>query len=163
MLIRKAREEDLESLLSIYNYEVEHTTATFDVTPKTLEQRREWLCAHNTGNHPLLVAVAEDCIAGYAALSPYRMLDAYRETVELSVYVERRFRGKGIARRLMEEILWLARNSGEVHCIISVITGGNEASIHLHEAFGFTCCGTMREVGQKFGTLLDIVNYQLIV
>ncbi len=163
MTVRTAQMKDLESLLAIYNYEVEHTTATFDLVPKTTEERREWMDAHNVDNHPLFVAEEEGVIVGYASLSPYRLLDAYKETVELSVYVDRRFRGRGIAKQLLEVILQEARAREDIHSVISVITGDNAASIHLHERFGFTCCGTMREMGRKFGKLLDIVNYQLLV
>lgn len=162
-MVRTAQMKDLESLLAIYNYEVEHTTATFDLVPKTTEERREWMDAHNVDNHPLFVAEEEGVIVGYASLSPYRLLDAYKETVELSVYVDRRFRGRGIAKQLLEVILQEARAREDIHSVISVITGDNAASIHLHERFGFTCCGTMREMGRKFGKLLDIVNYQLLV
>lgn len=163
MTVRTAQMKDLESLLAIYNYEVEHTTATFDLVPKTTEERREWIDAHNVENHPLFVAEEEGVVVGYASLSPYRLLDAYKETVELSVYVDRRFRGRGIAKQLLEVILQEARAREDIHSVISVITGDNAASIHLHERFGFTCCGTMREMGRKFGKLLDIVNYQLLV
>lgn len=163
MRIRMAQETDLLALRAIYNYEVEHTTATFDLTPKSLEERRNWLEAHNKGNHLLIVAEEEGQVVGYASLSPYRLLEAYKETVELSVYVDRHYRGRGIAKQLLQEILSYARNSEEVHSVISVITSDNQVSIHLHEQFGFCYCGTMKEVGKKFGRMLDIVNYQLIV
>ena len=163
VIIRTAMEKDLPELTDIYNYEIEHTTATFSVTPLTPEERRPWFEAHNVDNHPLIVAEIQGRVAGYASLSPYRLLEAYHETVELSVYVDYTFRGRGIASMLMQSVLDDARRRSDVHCVISVITGTNEASIHLHEKFGFTYCGTMREVGKKFHKRLDIVNYQLIV
>lgn len=163
MQIRIAQEADLPELCEIYNYEVEHTTVTFDLNPKTVEERRGWFDAHNVDNHPLIVAEVDGKVAGYACLSPYRLLEAYKETVELSVYVERHHRGQGIAKVLMQEILEQARQRNDIHSVISVITGDNQVSIHLHEQFGFVYCGTMREMGRKFGQMLDIVNYQLIV
>lgn len=163
MQIRIAQETDLPALCKIYNYEVEHTTVTFDLNPKTVEERRGWFEAHNVENHPLIVAEVDGIVAGYACLSPYRHLEAYKETVELSVYVDRHFRGQGIARALMQTILDDARGREDIHSVISVITGDNEISIHLHEKFGFAYCGTMREMGCKFGKMLDIVNYQLLV
>ena len=161
--IREAQLKDLERLLDIYNYEVLNGTATFDLHPKTMEERMEWFGAHNVGNHPLIVATEDDKAVGYASLSPYRDKEAYAETVELSVYVDPEYRRRGVARLLIREILEDAKRRGDIHTVISVITGGNEASISLHREFGFEYCGTVREVGKKFGRLLDIVNYQLMV
>ena len=80
------------------------------------------------------------------------LLDIYNYEVEF-----------GVATALMEAVLQLAREAETIHTVVSVITGGNEASIKLHERFGFTFCGRMREVGMKFGRYLDIENYQLIL
>lgn len=162
MIIRIGKREDVEKLLQIYNYEVINATATFDLNPRTLEERMEWFDEHQ-GHHPLIVAEIEGEVAGYATLSPYRTKEAYKSTVELSVYVDLKFRGRRIGKTLMEEILRMAREDETLHTVISVITGGNAASIRLHEEFGFVHCGTMREVGEKFGKLLDIDNYQLMV
>lgn len=163
MLIRKAEERDLPQLRDIYNYEVIHGVATFDTEIKSLEDRRVWLAQHNVGNHPLLVAELDGTVAGYASLSRYRERAAYDATVELSVYVDPRFRRKGVARKLMQAILDDARAREDVHTVISVITGGNEASVRLHEEFGFVYSGVLKEVGIKFGRKLDIVNYQIFV
>lgn len=163
MVIRKAQPEDMERLLDIYNYEVLNGTATFDLHPKSMEERMEWFREHNVGNHPLIVAEIDGKAAGYASLSPYREKEAYAATVELSVYVDPDYRRRGIARELTAAILLEARKREDIHTVISVITGGNEASISLHREFGFEECGTIREVGRKFGTWLDIVNYQLII
>lgn len=163
MIIRTAQKEDLQELLDIYNYEVLNGTATFDLHPKTYDERLEWFCAHNTGNHPLLTAEVDGHAAGYASLSPYREKEAYAATVELSVYVDPKYRRRGVARGLMKEILAWARASSDVHTVVSVITGGNEASLRLHESFGFEYCGVLREVGEKFGRRLDVVNLQLMV
>lgn len=161
--IRIAEREDIPALLEIYNYEVEFGVATFDVQPKSLEQRTEWFEAHNVGNHPLIVAEVEGNVAGYASLSSYREKEAYKSSVELSVYVSPDYRRQGVATALMEAVLQMAREDESIHTVVSVITGGNEASVKLHERFGFTFCGCMKEVGVKFGRYLDIVNYQLMV
>lgn len=198
IMIRTAEPGDLKRLLEIYNYEVENGVATFDLHPRTMEERMKWFRAHNIANHPLLVAVAArpetggtvaaetetggtvaagtetggtaaagtetgGTVAGYASLSEYREKEAYAATVELSIYVAVEFRGRGIARTLMEAILAEARRRDDIHTIISVITEGNDVSVHLHEEFGFEHCGTMREVGEKFGRRLGIVNMQLMV
>lgn len=163
MYTRLAIDADMPRLLEIYNYEVLNGTATFDLKPKSLKERMVWFHAHNVDNHPLIVAVLDDVVAGYASLSAYREKEAYAATVELSVYVASDCRRRGVARRLMADILKLAWERQDIHTVISVITEGNEASVKLHEEFRFEYCGTMREVGVKFGRPLGIVNYQLMV
>lgn len=163
MLIRKAETKDLNALLDIYNYEVENGVATFDLHPKTMEQWEVWFSLHNRENHPLIVAEKDGSVVGYASLSSYREKEAYRTTVELSLYVSPSHRRQGIATELMEVLLELAKNDDSIHAVVSVITGGNEASIKLHKRFGFTFCGTLHQVGVKFGRYLDIVHYELHV
>ena len=162
MYIREAQERDIPYLMEIYNYEVEHTTATFDVHPRTLEDRTEWFRQHNVGNHPLFVAEEDGRAVGYASFSTYRSLEAYHDTVELSVYVDHGYRRRGIADSLLRHILAWGRAREDVHMVISVISGENETSVHPHEKFGFAYAGTIREAGKKFGRYMDIVNYQLV-
>lgn len=163
MEIRAARESDIENLLEIYNYEVVNGMSTLDLEPKTLEERMVWFQEHNVDNHPLFVAEVDNQAVGYASLSSYRAKEAYRTTVELSIYVHVKYRGQGIASALMEHILEDARKREDVHTVVSVITVGNKASKRLHEKFGFVFCGTIREVGMKFGAYRDIENYQVMV
>lgn len=161
--IRAATEADLPQLQAIYNDEVEHGISTLDLHPRTLEDRRAWLQEHNVENHPLIVSEENGEITGYASLSAYRAKEAYRSTVELSVYIARAWRRKGVATALMQAILTMAREDPNTHLVVSVITSGNEASERLHDRFGFTFCGTIPEVGVKFGTYQSIDNYYLKV
>ena len=163
MQIRRAEERDLKALLDIYNYEVEYGVATLDLRPKTMDEWREWYKAHNVGNHPLFVAELDGQVAGYASLSAYREKEAYHSTVELSVYVGAEYRRRGVATELMDEILLYARQDSSVHLVVSVITSGNEASVRLHEKYGFRFCGVIHEAGWKMGKYQDIENYELLV
>lgn len=161
MIIRKAEMKDLQELLDIYNYEVVNGVATLDLEPKSLEEWKVWFDAHNIENHPLFVAEVDGKVAGYTSLSSYREKEAYRTTVELSVYVGPDYRRQGVATALMAYILEEARKDETIHTVVSVITSGNEASTKLHEKFGFQFCGMIPEVGMKFGQYLNIDNYSL--
>lgn len=161
--IRMAVREDIPALLAIYNEEVLHGVATLDLTAKTLSERQAWFDAHNRDNHPLIVCEADGEIAGYASLSDYREKEAYRSTVEASVYVAKPFRRRGIGARLMERILAMAREDERTHLVVSVITSGNAASKRLHERFGFTLGGHIPEAGMKFGAYQGIDHYYLKV
>lgn len=153
---------DVPGITQIYNDAILHTTVTFALEAKTLKDREEWLLAH-VGNHRVIVAVSGEWVLGYASLSTYRPMEAYNQTAELSIYIEEASRGKGLGRMLMEEILRIAREETSLHMIVSVIAGGNEVSNRLHEAFGFSYCGRVKEAGYKFGRYLDIDTYQLIL
>ena len=163
LVIRRAREQDIAALTDIYNYEILHSDSTFAITPKTEKERLEWLREHNIDNHPLIVAVDSDKVIGYASLSPYRNMEAYRGTVELSVYVHREHRGRGVGEELCRHIIDMARRDSMTLTVVSVITSDNQRSISLHEKLGFEFCGELKNVGIKNGKLLSIKNYQLMV
>lgn len=164
MNIRSAEYGDLGEMLCIYNYEIENGIATFDTEPKTISECELWFEKHtNNALSALIVAEENNNILGYASLSPYRQRHAYDSTLELSVYVKKEYRNKGVATELMGEIIKIARLDERVHVIVSVITSGNKASIKLHEKYGFSFCGTLREVGFKFGRYLNVDHYELMV
>lgn len=161
LMIRRAVLADLPAMTEIYNYEVINGVATFDLEPKSVEERKDWFYNHNVDNHPLYVAQVGTDVAGYASLSKYREKEAYKSTVELSIYVSPAYRGKGIATALMGFILEEAKKDETIHTVVSVITSGNNTSERLHEKFGFEFCGRIKEVGFKHGRYLDISNYRL--
>lgn len=161
--VRRAMVEDIPALLDIYNYEIVNGVSTLDLTPKTLEEWTAWYDAHQTELHPVFVAEVDGKAAGYTSFSPYRCKEAYRSTVELSVYIDPVMRGRGLANLLLDAIIEHARQNDEIHLIVSVIVDGNAASMRLHEKYGFEKCGVVREVGFKHGRYHDILTYQLLV
>ena len=90
----------------------------------------------------------------------FRAWAAYKYSVEHSVYVETRFRRRGIGRRLLSELIAAAKARG-YHLLIGGIDATNAESIRLHDRLGFVHCGTFRQVGFKFGRWLDLAFYQL--
>ena len=158
VVIRPATAGDAEAIRRIYNHEVEHTTHTFDLVPRTTEDQRAWL-RDREGALGVVVAEVGGEVTGFASLSEYRPRAAYRTSVESSVYVDESARGRGVGRLLMQELVVVAEARG-FHTMIARIAGGHEASIRLHQAVGFTTVGTEREVGRKFGGWLDIVVMQ---
>lgn len=161
MLLRPATPADAAATAAIYNREVETSTVTFDLVARTVEEQAEWLDARS-GALEVVVAELDGRVAGFAALSTYRERAAYRTTVEDSVYVAEDFRGAGVGRALLEEIVGVAGVRG-FHSVIARIVGGHTASISLHAAVGFEHVGVEREVGRKFGRWLDVVVMQLLL
>lgn len=163
LVIRPITQDDIVSCLDIYNYEVVNGVATLDLEPRTLEEWHEWYNAHRDEHHPIIVGTIDDVVVGYASLSLYRLKDAFKSTVELSIYIHQDYRGQGVATQLMERILAMAKADRMLHNVISVITAGNEASTALHARFNFTYCGLTPEVGFKHGKYQDTETYALLV
>lgn len=158
MLSRPALDSDLESILAIYNHYVCHSTATFDLAPRTPDRGRRWLQDRGPA-HPVIVIEASDRIVGWASLSPWSHHGGYDRTVELSIYVHPVETGHGVGHALMQAVLESARKLGH-HCLIARVCSENPRSLAFHEIVGFTTIGTMREVGEKQGRLLDVVLLQ---
>lgn len=163
LVIRPITRNDIASCLDIYNYEVVNGVATLDLEPRTLSEWQEWYESHSDEHHPIVVGTIDGIVAGYASLSPYRPKEAYKSTVELSIYIHQDYRGKGVASKLMAYILEHAEATDTLHTVVSVITAGNAASTALHERFGFTYCGLTPQVGFKHGKYQDTETYALLV
>jgi phosphinothricin acetyltransferase len=153
-VIRKAVENDVPRITTIYNEAVEHTTATFDTMQRSVEDRVAWFRSHGA-KHPVLVAEKQGMIAGWASLSPWSDRCAYETTAEVSLYVHSEYRGRGIGKALFSRLVEAADAAG-MHCLLARIAEGNKASVNLHESFGFRTVGVMHEVGFKFGRFLDV-------
>ena len=156
--LRLACPEDAEATREIYNIEVTGSTVTFDLVPRSLEDQLAWL-DQRSGAMAVVVAEIDGQVVGFASLSPYRDRPAYATTVEDSVYVHADFRGRGVARALLAEILDIAATRG-FHAVMARIVGGHDASIGLHSSLDIEIVGTVREVGRKFGKWLDVVIMQ---
>jgi len=157
---RLATIKDLESIRAIYNEAVLFTTATFDTEVKDLEDRTLWF-KNRDENFPVILAEYKGEIAGYAALNKWSERKAYDITAEISVYVHSTFRGKGIGKLLVESIVAIGSQT-QLKTIIARITEGNDHSIYLHERNGFQLVGTLKQVGKKFGKLLDVTIMQKV-
>src|ERR1700691_1915245 len=116
MEVRLARQEDAEAIRVIYNVEVMGSTVTFDLKARSAEEQRSWVARHQ-GAHPAVVAVEGPIVVGFGSLSPFRDRAAYATTVEDSLYVDSGWRGKGVGRLLLDELVALALARG-FHTVI---------------------------------------------
>jgi len=158
ILIRPAELSDLDAITEIYNEAILNTTATFDTEPKTGSEQLSWFHDHDA-RHPVLVAVLDGNVAGWASLSKWSGRCAYADTAETSFYVKAEHRGQGIGRKLKAAIIEEARKL-KFHTLIARVAQGSEESLHLNECFGFVHIGTLKEVGRKFNKLLDVNIFQ---
>lgn len=154
VMIRRGSLADVPAITEIYNEAILTTVATFDIEPKTLEERTKWFLDHDE-RHPVLVAVVDGKVVGWASLTRWSDRRAYDDTAETTFYVSSRHRGQGIGRKLKEAIIEEARRL-KFHTLIARITETSRESIHLNEEAGFVHVGTLKEVGKKFGKVLSV-------
>ncbi len=159
--VRPATEADLEAINAIYNHEVLHGTATWDIEPWSLAQRRAWFAEHDDST-PLMVAEVGGQVAGFAYLSWYRPKAGYRFTREDTLYVAPAYQRRGIGRQLLGRLVEEARRL-RMRTLVAVIDGDNEASIALHARFGFAQAGRLPQLGRKFDRWLDVVTMVLLL
>jgi phosphinothricin acetyltransferase len=157
--LRPGRSSDLAALTEIYNHYVTHTTITFDLRPFSPEERQPWLDDHTAGGRHRLI-VAEEAVArtivGYATTSRWRPKAAYETTVESTVYCRADAVGRGIGSRLYAA-LFDAIAAEDIHRIVAGVSLPNDASIRLHERFGFRRVGVFPGVGRKFERYWDVL------
>jgi L-amino acid N-acyltransferase len=152
-----------QPILAIFNEAIAHSTTLYDYKPRTTEMMAEWFEAKRKGKYPVIGAESEAGeLMGFASYGAFRVWPAYKYTVEHSVYVDKRFRGRGIGKRLLREIIATAQGQN-YHVLVGCIDAANAVSVRLHETAGFAYCGTIRQAGFKFGRWLDLLFYQLIL
>jgi len=156
--IRRAELGDIPAITEIYNEAILTTTATFDTEPKTLADRTQWLESHDE-RHPVLVAEVEGRVVGWSSLTRWSDRSAYDDTAETSFYVISAHRGRGVGRMLKEAMIAEARRL-KFHTIIARVADGSEESMHLNKSAGFEFVGTLKEVGRKFGRVIDVHIFQ---
>ena len=158
-MIRPLHINDAQELLDIYNYYVLNTTVTFDIEALTIEIFREKLNQINE-DYPIIVFEENNEILGYAYGSRFRPKPAYNFVVESTVYVKHTKHGKQIGTKLYAELIRLLKETN-LHTVLGVLTIPNEASIKLHEKFGYEQVANLKEVGLKFGEWQNVGIWQL--
>lgn len=150
---------DCVALLEIINYNIINSTALYDYHPRTLAQQEAIFDNKLQKDFPILVAVLENKIVGFGYYSEFRFREAYRFTVEHSVYVHPDYQGLKIGKKLLETLIETAKNQ-KLHTMIAVIDSENQASMKFHEKLGFETVGIIKESGFKFNRWLHSVFMQ---
>jgi L-amino acid N-acyltransferase YncA len=147
MKIRDAVDTDLPAIIDIYNAAVATRIATAQLEPVTLEERRDWLKEHSPDRHPFWVLEIDGQVAGWLTIKPFIPRCAYQGTVELSVYVDQKFRRHGVARALLEEVISRAALLG-INAMVGLIFAHNEPSLRLFEQLGFERWGLLPRIAR---------------
>ena len=162
LIVRPVDVADLDAIQRIYAHHVLNGLASFEETPpEAAELTRRWRVIVEAGL-PYLCAAETDTgpILGYAYAGTYRPRSAYRFTVEDSVYVAPGAGGRGVGRSLLRALIDRCTELGKRQMIAVIGDSGNDASIGLHRACGFTTVGTFASIGFKHGQWVDSVLMQ---
>ncbi len=151
MKIRTAKETDWAEIIQIYNHAVDEKFCTADTEHVTIDLKNDWLNEHSEDSYPIFVSEINDKVTGWCSLSPYRTgRKALRSVAEISYYIHKNFRRKGIAKKLFEYTLTIAPSLG-FNNLIAILLDKNEASINLLEKYGFEKWGHLPLIAD-FGT-----------
>ena len=160
MNVRPAALSDAAEISDIYNYYVRTSHATFELKEIDVSEMIDRI-RHAVIRHEFLVAEIEGAIAGYAYGRAFRPREAYQHSVEVSVYVCDRSIGSNVGTELYSVLIPELIEKG-FHTLIAGISLPNEASIRLHEKFGFEKVAHFKEVGRKFDRWVDVGYWQLL-
>ena len=157
--IRPYQIDDAPGILEIINYNILNSTALYDYEPRTLENQISILDEKLSKGFPIIVATENGIVVGFGYYSEFRFREAYKYTVEHSVYAHPNHLEKGIGKLILENLIHLAKVQ-KLHTMIGVVDAENKGSIEFHKKFGFEIAGTIKESGYKFNRWLHSVFMQ---
>jgi len=153
--VRAATPDDAAVICTIYNQGIEDRVATLETELRTPEERRQWMAGRGP-RHPVVVAVTDEQVVGWGSLNSFNPRPAYDHVVDLSVYVERGWRGRGVGRVLLLHLLARAKTLG-YHKMVLATFPYNEAGVALYQKMGFTPVGVYHEQGRLDGHWVDVL------
>ena len=159
--IRPATLEDAGPIAVIYNQGIEDRIATLETELRSAEERRQWIAARDA-RHPVLVAEDAGVVVAWGSLNSFNPRHAYDHVVDLSLYVERGWRGRGVGRRFLARLLDLARELG-YHKMVLAAFPFNAAGMALYERMGFATVGIYREQGLLDGKWVDVIVMETLL
>ena len=160
--IRPYKIEDTQAVLDIINDNILNSTSLYDYEPRSLNTQIAIFDDKLKKGFPIIVATQDKEVLGFGYYSEFRFREAYKYTVEHSVYAKKEAIGKGVGKLLMTELIALAK-AQKLHTMVGVIDSENKSSIEFHEKFGFKIVGNIKDSGFKFDRWLHSVFMQLML
>lgn len=156
--IRAVCESDAAAIRAIYNPYVRDTVISFEYDPVS-EAHMAQRIRDYTALYPWLVSTVNGHVVAYAYASRWRTRTAYDHSLESTIYVDRAYTGRGLAKPLYLALLNALR-AREVHAVVGCIALPNDASVALHEKCGFVKVAHFPQVGRKFDRWIDVGFWQ---
>lgn len=155
MYIRVANKNDAKAIQKIYAPYVEKTNITFEYDTPSVEEMAHRI-ETTLEKFPYLVAIEQNQIVGYAYASSYRSRHAYQWDSELSIYIDEKYHGHSVGKKLYEKLLEILKTM-HIQNVYACITYPNEKSERFHQKFGFELIGCFHQVGYKFNMWHDVI------
>ena len=150
-IIKIAEEKEHQEILDILNQAINERRFTALLTPVTLENRRRWFEEHDDLKHPIFIYKEGDRTLGWMAISVYRDgREGFQNTCEISYYIDKDHRGKGIASKLLDKVMDYSKDVG-INNLMAVVFADNTYSKKLLKSNGFTEWG-------RFPNIVEIDN-----
>lgn len=153
---RLAVESDIPYITTIYNQGIEDRIATLETEPKTIEDRRKWFTQRDERFKVLVIHDGKDTVCGWASLNVFNGRCCYSGVADLSIYIERTMRGKGLGKQLMKALIEAAKNNGFHKLVLSTFSF-NHQGIKLYTSVGFRIVGTYEKQGILDGNWVDVI------
>lgn len=159
--IREASESDITSILEIYNQGIEDRIATLEESPKDYSYMKEWFEKHQ-GRFKVVVAEHDGKVVGWVSLNPYSNRCAYNGVADLSVYIAREHRGKGLGKELLSEIETVAI-ANDFHKIVLFTFPFNQLGQGLYRKMGYREVGIFQNQGKLDGNFVDVMAMEKLL
>lgn len=154
----EAKENDLNIMLDIYNNYIANSTVTFDLDKVTLEEFKNRIFINHSRYKTFLIYMDNELI-GFCFLTQFRKKAAYDKTVELGLYLKPQFTGKGLGREIVSYLEHIAKQN-QFEIIIASVSGENTSSLKLFKKLGYEQCAHYKEIAEKFGRKVDLIDFQ---
>ncbi|QQZ59014.1 N-acetyltransferase [Paenibacillus sonchi] len=155
LIVRQATLKDIESILRIYNQGIEDRIATLEMETKDFSYMKAWFKDHH-GRFSVLVAEKEGEVIGWASLNPYSHRCAYNGVADLSVYIDRGFRGQGVGSSLLESLHKVAKENS-FYKIVLFTFPFNQSGQGLYQKMGYRQVGVFEKQGIMDGEFIDVM------
>tara|TARA_Y100000814_G_scaffold1963_1_gene2476 strand:- start:364 stop:855 length:492 start_codon:yes stop_codon:yes gene_type:complete len=159
--ISLAKNKDLNGINDIYNYYISNTAYTFDINQITIEEKKEWFHQFkNSETSICLVGYENSELVGFVCSTKFREKEAYNQSLETSVYISEKFKGRGFGKKLMFELITRLKSTN-IKNLYALITYPNKTSVNLHKTLNFKKVGILNNVGYKFKKYWSVHIYEL--
>ncbi|MDD8048352.1 MAG: GNAT family N-acetyltransferase [Thomasclavelia sp.] len=154
MEIRDVRLSDTKDILDIYKPYVLNTAVSFEYEVPTLKEFQTRI-ENISSKYPYLVALEDNTIIGYAYASSYSSRAAYKNSVELSIYLKEGTTHHGVGTTLYNKLLEKLKKQG-IKMVYACIVYPYDTSVNFHYKQGFKMIGVFHQAGYKFDKYYDV-------
>jgi len=146
---------DIEEITKIFNQGIQDKVATLEAHTKSVEEMKQWFTSRSERHKVIVIEDKTGYIKGWASLNVFNMRECYQGVADLSIYIRREERGKGLGSTLLIALIELAKQVG-FHKLVLSTFACNYAGQKLYTSVGFIKVGTYMKQGMLDGKWIDM-------